>query len=41
MMKSKVEFKKKKTYRWRRNVMIIIFLLTICTIAGVLSQYGS
>ncbi len=38
--KTKNEFKKKKSYRWRRNVSIGILLLIISGIAGVISQYG-
>lgn len=35
--KTKNEFKKKKSYRWRRNVSIGILLLIISGIAGVIS----
>ena len=40
LKKVNYEFKKKKSYRWRRNVIIAILLITISTIAGVISQYG-
>lgn len=38
--KTKNEFKKKKSYRWSRNVTIGILLLIISGVAGVISQYG-
>lgn len=40
LKRTKNEFKKKKSYRWRRNVTIAILLLIISGVAGVISQYG-
>ncbi len=39
-MKAKNEFKKKKSYRFRRNVIIGICMLIVCTIAGAIATYG-
>lgn len=34
------EFKKKKSYRFRRNIIIGISMLIVCTIAGAFATYG-